>query len=25
MRSKNLPVPQWMERHSKVDLPFEKL
>jgi cysteine synthase len=24
MRSKNLPVPQWLERHSKIDVPFEK-
>jgi cysteine synthase A len=24
MRSKNLPVPEWLERHSKIDLPFEK-
>jgi cysteine synthase A len=25
MRSKNLPVPEWLERHSKIDLPFEKV
>jgi len=25
MRSKNLPVPQWLEKHSKIDLPFEKV
>jgi cysteine synthase A len=25
MRSKNLPVPQWLEKHSKIDVPFEKL
>ncbi len=25
MRSKNLPVPQWMEKRSKIDLPFEKV
>jgi cysteine synthase A len=24
MRSKNLPVPQWLERSSKIDVPFEK-
>jgi cysteine synthase len=24
MRSKNLPVPQWLEKHSKIDVPFEK-
>jgi cysteine synthase len=24
MRSKNLPVPEWVERHSKIDVPFEK-
>jgi cysteine synthase len=24
MRSKNLPVPEWLERHSKIDVPFEK-
>jgi cysteine synthase A len=25
MRSKNLPVPAWLERRSKIDLPFEKV
>jgi cysteine synthase A len=25
MRSKNLPVPTWLEKHSKIDLPFEKV
>jgi cysteine synthase len=25
MRSKNLPVPEWLERHSKLDVPFEKV
>jgi cysteine synthase A len=25
MRSKNLPVPQWLEKRSKIDLPFEKV
>jgi cysteine synthase len=25
MRSKNLPVPEWMERRSKIDVPFEKV
>jgi cysteine synthase A len=25
MRSKNLPVPEWLERRSKIDLPFEKV
>ena len=25
MRSKNLPVPAWLERHSKIDVPFEKV
>jgi cysteine synthase A len=24
MRSKNLPVPQWLEKPSKIDVPFEK-
>jgi cysteine synthase len=24
MRSKNLPVPEWLERHSEIDMPFEK-
>jgi cysteine synthase A len=24
MRSKNLPVPEWMEKRSKIDLPFVK-
>ncbi len=25
MRSKNLPVPDWMEKRSKIDVPFEKV
>jgi cysteine synthase A len=25
MRSKNLPLPQWLERRSKIDIPFEKV
>jgi cysteine synthase A len=25
MRSKNLPVPKWLEQHSKIDVPFEKV
>jgi cysteine synthase A len=25
MRSKNLPVPEWMEHKSKIDVPFEKV
>jgi cysteine synthase A len=25
MRSKNLPVPHWLEQHSKIDVPFEKV
>jgi cysteine synthase A len=25
MRSKNLPVPEWLEKPSKIDLPFEKV
>ena len=25
MRSKNLPVPSWLEKHSKIDVPFEKV
>ena len=25
MRSKNLPVPAWLEKHSKIDVPFEKV
>lgn len=25
MRSKNLPVPEWLERHSAIDIPFEKV
>jgi cysteine synthase len=25
MRSKNLPVPEWLERQSKIDVPFEKV
>ena len=24
MRSKNLPVPGWLEKRSKIDVPFEK-
>jgi cysteine synthase A len=24
MRSKNLPVPAWLEKHSKIDIPFAK-
>jgi cysteine synthase A len=24
MRSKNLPVPEWLEQRSKIDVPFEK-
>jgi cysteine synthase len=24
MRSKNLPVPQWLEKQSKIEIPFEK-
>ena len=24
MRSKNLPVPRWLETHSNIDVPFEK-
>jgi cysteine synthase A len=24
MRSKNLPVPAWLERNSKIDIPFAK-
>jgi len=24
MRSKNLPVPEWMEKKSAIDIPFEK-
>jgi cysteine synthase len=24
MRSKNLPVPQWLEKHSAISVPFEK-
>jgi cysteine synthase A len=24
MRSKNLPVPEWLERQTKIDVPFEK-
>jgi len=24
MRSKNLPVPEWLEHKSKIDVPFEK-
>jgi cysteine synthase len=25
MRSKNLPVPEWLEQRSKIDVPFEKV
>jgi cysteine synthase A len=25
MRSKHLPVPEWLERRSKIDVPFEKV
>ena len=25
MRSKNLPVPQWLEKRSKIEVPFEKV
>ena len=25
MRSKNLPVPEWLEKRSKIDVPFEKV
>ena len=25
MRSKNLPVPAWLEKHSRIDVPFEKV
>jgi len=25
MRSKKLPVPEWLERHTKIDVPFEKV
>jgi cysteine synthase len=25
MRSKNLPVPAWLERHSNINVPFEKV
>jgi cysteine synthase len=25
MRSKNLPVPEWLERHNKINVPFEKV
>jgi cysteine synthase A len=25
MRSKNLPVPKWLEAHSTIDVPFEKV
>jgi cysteine synthase A len=25
MRSKNLPVPEWLEKRSKIDIPFEKV
>jgi cysteine synthase A len=25
MRSKNLPVPAWLEKRSKIDVPFAKV
>jgi cysteine synthase A len=25
LRSKDLPVPQWLERRSRVDVPYEKV
>ena len=25
MRSKNLPVPEWLERRTKIDVPFVKV
>jgi len=25
MRSKNLPVPEWLEKRTKIDVPFEKV
>ncbi len=25
MRSKNLPVPEWLEHKSKIEVPFEKV
>jgi len=25
MRAKNLPVPAWLEKRSKIDVPFEKV
>jgi cysteine synthase A len=25
MRSKNLPVPEWLEKHSAINVPFEKV
>ena len=25
MRGKNLPVPPWLEKHSEIELPFEKV
>ena len=25
MRSKNLPVPAWLEKRSEIDVPFEKV
>jgi len=25
MRSKKLPVPEWLEKHSKIEVPFEKV
>ena len=25
MRSKNLPVPEWLEKRSKIELPFVKV
>jgi cysteine synthase A len=24
MRSKNLPVPEWLEKRSEIEVPFEK-
>ena len=25
MRSKKLPVPEWLEKRTKIDVPFEKV
>jgi cysteine synthase A len=25
MRSKNLPVPEWLEKRTQIDVPFEKV